>query len=70
MPPKTLEEHNANRGAIHARMMNPEKQMTGIACPLCGEELHNPQPNISLTSMPPQIMTKCGNCNYIGTAVD
>ena len=38
----------------------------GISCPLCGEELLDSNPGVTLMSNPPQKDVKCSNCSYIG----
>jgi C4-type Zn-finger protein len=49
-------------------MMNPKPIPNGIACPKCGEELLDTQPNVTLTSMPPQKNVGCSSekCDYTG----
>lgn len=39
----------------------------GIACPRCGAELYDTNPDRTLTTYPPQRNTNCGSCPYTGT---
>jgi len=45
-----------------------EKQLcvNGLACPECGEELYDVNPDMVLTSMPPQLNVACTNCVWKG----
>jgi len=38
----------------------------GIACPKCGKELVDVEPNTMLTSWPPQLRIACQHCRYTG----
>ena len=40
--------------------------LNGIACPVCGKELMDVTSHVFLTSAPPQLRTKCSECNYTG----
>lgn len=58
---KTLEEHNAE---IARRMFSSvSPTLNGIACPKCGEEMSD-EPDVVLTSMPPQYPIYCGSCGH------
>jgi len=64
---KTLEENNALAfSQTHVDFNSPK--LNGIACPKCGSELLDSQPNVTLTSNPAQKKTKCSSekCNYNG----
>lgn len=66
---KTLEESNAEAfRANHHNFNHPWGQpcLNGIACPKCGEELYDSQPQITLTSNPAQKTTMCKSCDYTG----
>jgi hypothetical protein len=64
---KTLEENNAFAFSGTGVDFNAPK-LNGIACPKCGSELFDSQPNVILTSFPAQKNTKCSNekCDYNG----
>jgi hypothetical protein len=64
---KSLEEHNASRFKAYERMDSRGlPKPNGIACPKCGTELIDSDPNTTLASNPPQKNTKCPSCDYIG----
>jgi len=65
---KSLEEHNSTNSTFHWSMMPQKPILNGIACPKCGEELLDTQPNVTLTSMPPQKNVGCSSkkCDYTG----
>jgi C4-type Zn-finger protein len=65
---KSLEEHNTINSTFHWGMMGQSPVFNGIACPKCGEELLDTQPNVTLSSMPPQKNVGCSskNCDYTG----
>lgn len=58
---KTIEEHN--REVLRKK---GNKHSTGIMCPLCGNELHYPTPDVVMNSYPPQKDVACVNCGYKG----
>jgi len=58
---KSLEEHNNISSTFHWNMTGQIPVPNGIACPKCGEELVDSQPNVTLTSMPPQKNVHCPN---------
>ena len=64
---KSLEEHTMN-STFHWGLMMRNPVPNGIACPKCGEELLDTQPNVTLTSMPPQKNVGCSSdkCDYTG----
>lgn len=57
----SLEEHNKNILESHNSL-----KTNGIACPNCGNELHDPSPNTVLTTYPPKKNIKCSSCDYSG----
>ena len=59
---KTIEEHDAARWSFVQ-----EPVMTGVECPTCGHELENTNPNVTLTTNPPQIRVHCPDCHWSGT---
>jgi len=60
---KTLEEHN-RQYQIGATKITPRN---GIACPKCGEELIDTNPNEMLLSFPAQMRVACPACGWTGT---
>jgi len=62
---KTLDEHN--KEAFKRYITMNESQLNGIACPNCGVELFDSNPNVTLTSLPPQTHIHCEICGYRGT---
>lgn len=57
---KTLEEHNL------LFFESSESKLNGIACPNCGEELIDINPNVILTSYPPKTLIGCNSCEFNG----
>lgn len=64
-PLKKLEDHNKEVVKFYALSMSA--QPNGIECPKCGEELCDTDPNVVLTSFPPQTRVGCPACGYAGT---
>lgn len=64
---KTLEENNA-LAFSGTRVDFNTPRLNGIACPKCGSELFDSQPNGILNLNPAQKNIKClsKECNYIG----
>lgn len=65
---RSLEEYNADRRATY----EPRGQLlNGIACPKCGAELADTNPNMIMTSNPPQTGVNCSDqaCGYRGYRV-
>ena len=60
---KTLDQFNEERRKTYKIDNFPVKN--GIACPLCGKELYDTHPNMTLASNPPQKNVHC-NCGYKG----
>lgn len=62
---QSLEDHNKQAlDRAFKKKMHPG--LTGIACPQCGNELHYSEPDVILTSSPPQKRIKCFACNFVG----
>ena len=68
---KNLYEHNSVSSTLHWGFMSQSPVPNGIACPKCGEELLDTQPNVTLSSMPPKKNVGCSNkeCDYVGYRV-
>jgi hypothetical protein len=60
----SLEEHNRKYGVLYD-FSNPVRN--GLACPECGNELADSNPNMMLLSNPPQFRIHCPSCDYHGT---
>ena len=60
---RSLEEHNAICSNSYVASQVPQRN--GIACPECGEELYDTNPNMTLTSMVPKKVIHCV-CGYTG----
>lgn len=59
----SLEEHNSLVHNQYSMFGKPRKN--GIACPKCGKELWDSEPNVTYTSYPPQVKINC-ECGYTG----
>lgn len=60
---KTLEEHNRSVLREKTRIRG-----NGILCPKCKTgELYDSQPDIMLTSYPPQYPVACLDCDFTGS---
>lgn len=59
---KTLEQHNEEK----LKFYQPKHTYNGIACPQCGEELTDTNPQVILSSYPPQKRINCIKCSYTG----
>lgn len=76
-PLKTLNEHNADRLAMHEVYREKNKpQPNGIECPECGKELRDSQPAVTIKEdengdaiFPPQKHIHCPACGYRGYRV-
>lgn len=64
---KSLEENNSFAFSSTSVYFG-EPRLNGVACPKCGSELFDSQPNVILTSFPAQKSTKCSSekCDYTG----
>jgi uncharacterized protein with PIN domain len=63
---KSLEEHNKQASNYHWALVSNQPHPNGIACPECGEELRDADPNMILASMPPKKSIYCPSCKYTG----
>ena len=65
---KSLDEHNSMSSTFHRSMMPQKPIPNGIACPKCGEEMLDTEPNVILTSIPPKKSVGCSSkkCDYTG----
>jgi hypothetical protein len=41
----------------------------GVACPQCGKELLDSDPNMRFSSSPPKMNVHCASCDYTGYRV-
>ena len=58
-----LGDYNARRRESYG----PRPEMpNGIACPNCGEELHDANPGVTLASYPPKTKVECRGCVFRG----
>lgn len=62
---ESLEEHNEKVQEFHRDISKPKQN--GISCPVCGAELMDSNPCLTLLSYPPQFATECSECDYTGT---
>lgn len=63
---KSLIEFNKERMCAYTTASDNKPVKNGIACPDCGDELMDVEPNIILCSNPPQKKIRCVNCDYKG----
>ena len=68
---ESLDDYNKRRRADHnlMRQAMTRQSPNGIACPTCGKELFDSNPNETLTSDPPQKRVHCNECHYSGFRV-
>jgi hypothetical protein len=62
---KSLQDHNNSKSSTFVYQNGAVPN--GIACPECGDELWDDNPNICLPSNPPQFRIHCRSCGYTGT---
>lgn len=60
----SLDDHNQERH--NEFLISVQPYLNGIACPKCGDELYDSNPNVALTSYPPKYNIHCSSCGYIG----
>ena len=66
---KSLEQHNSERQELNRTILDAAKpHPNGIACPNCGKELWDTNPDMVLLSNPPKKNIHCESCNYRGYA--
>jgi ribosomal protein S27E len=63
----SLEDYNN----IRTKMFNTvfTSDITGVACPKCGEELLDTEPHFTFAGSPPQKSVHCSSCNWDGYKV-
>jgi hypothetical protein len=68
---KSLDTHNAEARERHRILSSNDPRPNGLACPKCGNELLDTQPNVILTSYPAQKNVGCSSkeCDYRGYRV-
>lgn len=64
---ESLNDHNARVQREWAWSELGWSRPNGIACPECGEELLDTNPNEMLLAAPPQFKVHCPFCEYSGT---
>ena len=62
----SLDKHNSEAWATQTGWFSNEPKSNGIACPECGEELMDTNPNATLTSYPAQKNIHCPKCGTRG----
>lgn len=65
---RTLKDFNANRRKIYD-LAGPRPRPNGIECPICGAELMDSKPTVTLMSNPPQKNVHCPKCEYRGRRI-
>ena len=64
---KNLSEHNREKSLQWQWQSAVNSQPNGIACPECGQELLDTNPDQVLLTAPPQFRVHCSSCDYTGT---
>jgi hypothetical protein len=64
----SFEDHQTSALARYEERMIKDIHPNGIACPKCGSELYDTEPDIILTTLPAQLNVKCTNhkCDFDG----
>jgi len=60
----SLEDHDKHH-SIRSMKTADKPKLNGIACPICGKELYDTCPNVTLTSYPPKKSIHC-DCGWYG----
>jgi predicted RNA-binding Zn-ribbon protein involved in translation (DUF1610 family) len=63
---KSLEENNKEVTNLFYKLNDNSPRPNGIACPECGEELLDSEPNVVLLSNPVRYNIHCPKCGYAG----
>jgi hypothetical protein len=65
---KSLIEHNTINSTLHLGLIVGSPIPNGFACPKCGKELLDTQPNVTLTYNPAKKNVGCSSdkCDYTG----
>lgn len=61
---QTLDQANEERLKKIMRGAHTQRDAE-VLCPLCLKQMHYLQPGVVLTSLPPKMEVKCGNCGYV-----
>ncbi len=61
---KSLKEHNKAHFIEFHKL-----RLTNIACPVCGEEVVETHPHMTLLTMPPQKEIHCPQCPWTGSCL-
>ena len=64
---KSLAEHNTHMQNLQMWDSIVQSRPNGIACPECGKELLDTNPNFALLTSPVQYRVHCSDCDYTGT---
>jgi len=64
---KSLAEHNTHMQNLQMWDSIVQSRPNGIACPECGKELLDTNPNFALLTSPVQYRVHCSACDYMGT---
>lgn len=64
---ESLRDHNARVQRQWAWSTIVQSRPNGIACPECGKELMDTDPDRMLLTAPPQFRVHCTACEYSGT---
>jgi len=64
---ESLAEHNARMQKLQMWDSIVQSRPNGIACPECGKELLDTNPNFALLTSPVQYRVHCSACDYVGT---
>lgn len=66
-PLRSVDEHNNLVLALKPKFCGSRRRvMTGIACPSCGNELHEAAPPERVPSSPAQTKLECATCGWNG----
>lgn len=65
----SLNDFNEEKRGLYENLNPKQPVYNGIACPNCGYELVDSDPNTKLLSYPPQKNVKCPSCGYAGYRV-
>lgn len=66
---KSLKQHNLERIKMYNEIKYETPCKNGIACPNCGNELIDDNPNTQLLSYPPSKTIRCSECGFRGYRV-
>lgn len=66
---ETLEDYNRRMGGRYDALHSNAPRPSGIACTVCGKELMDSNPMLTLMSSPPQKNVHCPACGFMGYRV-